>query len=149
MPQDDASDTLITRTQARDLSSIQDMHIVPGCQTGSHILCTFKQFSAVVYQGTDRGLSVQGQLTLQMNKIGSLTGTLKQTNGPDVTVVGQTNGRAINLIFDLGQGRLLFDVGTLQQDIPCGGAAGGPLVGPRSADSGNGGTPSKPGRGGG
>ena len=112
--------------------------------------CTFKQFSAVVYEGPDKGLSVEGQLTLQVNQSGSLTGTLKQTKGSDIPVVGQANGRAINLIFDLGQSRLLFGVGTLQQDIhTCAGAAGGPLVGPRGADSGNWGTPSKPGGGGG
>ena len=110
--------------------------------------CAFKQFSAVVYEGPDKGLSVEGQLTLQVNQSGSLTGTLKQTKGSDVLVVGQANGRAINLIFDLGKSRLLFGVGTLQQDIhTCEGAAGGPLVGPRGADSGNWGTPSNPGSG--
>jgi hypothetical protein len=112
--------------------------------------CTFKQFSATVYQGPDRGLSVQGQLTLQVNQTGSLSGTLKQTSGPDVSVVGQADGRAINLVFNLGQNRLLFGVGTLQQDIhSCAGAAGGPLVGPNGPDSGNWGTPSKPGGSGG
>ena len=45
MPQDDAGNTFIIRTQAGDLASIHDMHIVPGCQAGSHML--FQKGSAL------------------------------------------------------------------------------------------------------
>jgi hypothetical protein len=96
-------------------------------------------FTATVYRGLDTGLSVQGELTLQADASGSVTGVLKQTNGPQVvSIVGQANGRAINLLFDLGKKQLLFGVGTMQNDLrACEGQAGGSLVGPREADSGD------------
>jgi hypothetical protein len=86
--------------------------------TTSTLTCTFNQFQATVHQGPDRGLSMQDQLILQANQAGSLTGMLKQTSEADVAVTGQANGRAINLIFDLGENRLLFGVGTLQPADP-------------------------------
>ena len=96
-------------------------------------------FTATVYHGPDSGLTVQGELNLHVDATGSVTGVLKQSKGvPVVSIVGQANGRAINLLFDLGTHGLLFGVGTMQEDLrTCKGHAGGPLVGPADPDSGS------------
>jgi hypothetical protein len=102
------------------------------------INCLFAQFKATIYTGPDAGMSLQGNLHLHIDPDGSVTGVLKQANGPDIHSVGQANGRAINLIFDLGQNRLIYGVGTLQNPIQmCKGSAGGPFVGPDEKDAGS------------
>src|SRR5690242_2146289 len=63
------------------------------------IRCVFKNFRATVFRGPDAGLSVQGELHVQVDASGSLVATLKQPTGPDVPpVFGQATGRAINLV---------------------------------------------------
>ena len=101
--------------------------------------CTVKNFEATIQQGPDKGWSMTGDLALTIAADGGLTGTLKQTNGSaDIMAVGQVNGRAINLAFDLGTGKTVFGVGTLWKPISeCDGAIGGPLVGPQPGDSGD------------
>lgn len=100
--------------------------------------CLFVQFKAAVYAGPDTGVSMQGNLNLHVDDSGSVNGVLKQAKQADIQAVGQANGRAIHLIFDLGQARLIYGVGTLQNPIQmCKGAVGGPLVGPNERDSGS------------
>jgi len=83
-------------------------------------------------------MSLQGNLHLHIDQDGSVTGVLKQAKGPDIHSVGQANGRAINLIFDLGQNHLIYGVGTLQNPIQmCKGSVGGPFVGPAEKDTGS------------
>ena len=84
-------------------------------------------FTETVYRGPETGTTVQGKLTLHAEATGAVTGTLQQTVGPHVlSVVGQANGRAINLLFDLGSHGVLIGVGTMQEDLrTCKGQAGG------------------------
>ncbi|HLI08417.1 MAG TPA: hypothetical protein VKV40_17780 [Ktedonobacteraceae bacterium] len=104
----------------------------------STFTCSARHFEVTVYRGPDAGFSLQGALKLQVDSSGAITGTLTQTNGTTVQIAGQANGRAINLLFTLSNGKSLFGVGTLQNDIrQCKGAVGGPEVGPNPADSGS------------
>jgi hypothetical protein len=100
--------------------------------------CIFMKFSVTIHYGPDTGLSLQGDLPLVITAQGSVSGAIHSSKGQDVQIVGQANGRAINLLFNLGNEKVLFAVGTLLNDIQvCKGMAGGPVVGPRDADSGD------------
>jgi hypothetical protein len=109
-----------------------------GCDTGSATGGTAGtavrcggHFEAVVDQGPDKGLSVVGTLTIDVDANGSMSGTLQPTSGANIAVIGQVTGRAINLAMDLGGGKSMFGTGTLFNPISqCSGTAGGPLVGP-------------------
>lgn len=73
-----------------------------------------------------------------MGGTGTVTGELVQAGGSKVSTTGQATGRSLSLIFDLAERGLIFGVGVGQQEITaCAGLIGGPLVGPRSGDSGD------------
>jgi hypothetical protein len=109
----------------------------PASSSAQGTPCTMN-FEATVRQGPDAGTAYTGTLKLTSGANGSLSGVLTQQNGGQVQVAGQANGRAINLIVDLGGGKHLFGVGTLENDFSqCKGAVGGPLVGPQSGDTGD------------
>jgi hypothetical protein len=95
-------------------------------------------FEATVYQGPSAGLSLIGPLSLQVDATGNLTGALTASDGTLVEVTGQAIGRSINLVFNLGQDKRIFGVGSLENDIRgCKGVAGGPFTGPKPGDSGD------------
>lgn len=105
--------------------------------TPSSISCTI-DFEATVHQGPDAGLSLVGDLALQIESSGALSGALSQQDGSQVPVSGQAQGQAINLVFDLGSEQYIFGVGSLQYDIrECKGAIGGPFTGPQPGDNGD------------
>ncbi len=96
-------------------------------------------FEATVYSGTETGLSLVGTLALSVDDSGSAAGTMTTDSGSDYPVVGQINGRALNLAFDLGDEVYIFGVGTSFEDMGagnCGKALGGPFVGPAPDDTG-------------
>ena len=63
--------------------------------------------------------------------------THTQTTEPAVKILGHINGRVINLLFDLGNNKILSGTGLLQHDMrECQGTVDGPLVGPGERDSG-------------
>jgi hypothetical protein len=94
-------------------------------------------FEAGIYSGPDKGMMLNGKLELNVSA-GKATGTLTSADGQQTPVSGQIGGQAINLVFKLGEKRYLFGVGTSVSDFSeCGGAAGGPLVGPAPGDSGD------------
>jgi hypothetical protein len=96
------------------------------------------QFEGTVYRGPSEGFTLMGDLELQIESSGSVSGVLANREGSEVNVVGQANGRAINLVFNLANGQRVFAVGSLEKDIrDCQGVAGGPLVGPQPGDSGD------------
>ncbi len=100
--------------------------------------CQIPHFEATVRQGPNAGLTLAGSLHIQADPSGSATATLTQANGPEIKAVGQVNGRAINLAFDVGGGRTVYGVGTAQNDIhQCTGDMGGPFAGPDAGDSGD------------
>jgi hypothetical protein len=95
-------------------------------------------FRATVYLGPDHGLALAGELRLAWTNTGALTGMLVPKRGAAVPLSGQVDGAAINLIFYLGQGKHIFGVGTIGRDPGAKhGVMGGPLVGPRTGDSGD------------
>jgi hypothetical protein len=112
-------------------------------------------FEVTIYEGPSAPLMLAGGLTLQIEPSGSFSGALTravpnadelETLGVlpagDIPVVGQVNGHAINLLFDLGEGQYVFGVGTAQSDLnTCDGdipgRIGGPAVGPGPGDRGD------------
>lgn len=96
-------------------------------------------FEATVLSGPDAELELIGTLGLDVDETGSATGLLTTDSGLEVAVVGQINGRAINLAFDLGDDVYIFGLGTSVEPIgaeSCGLSLGGPFVGPDPADTG-------------
>ncbi len=106
--------------------------------------CTVTRFEATVRDGKSTGTTYSGRLTLDADVDGGLTGVLAPSDGSaSIRVVGQADGRSINLAFDLGTDntggnqQYLFAVGTLWNPFgQCSGAMGGPFVGPLDGDSG-------------
>jgi hypothetical protein len=120
------------------ISTVIAAHTSPTIAQNPSRDCLFAQFSATINTGPDAGTSLQGNLQLHIDQDGSVTGVLKQAKGPAINSVGQANGRAINLIFDLGHNQLIYGVGTLQNPIQmCKGSVGGPFVGPAEKDTGS------------
>jgi hypothetical protein len=112
-----------------------------GCSAASSAAETIKctgNFEATVYQGPSAGLSLVGPLALEVDATGNLTGALTTSNGTFVQVSGQAIGRSINLVFDLGQDKHIFGVGSLENNMgECQGVGGGPFTGPEPGDSGD------------
>lgn len=96
------------------------------------------QFTGTVRIGPDAGFVLSGKLTIRIDEKGVIEGMLVRENAAAVRTGGQANGRAINLIFHLPDEKIMFGVGTLENDIrECRGAVGGPLVGPAEGDIGD------------
>lgn len=112
-----------------------------GCGAASAVAETIQctgDFEATVYQGPSAGLSLVGPLSLQVDATGNLTGALTANDGALVEVTGQAIGRSINLVFNLGEDKRIFGVGSLENDIrDCKGLSGGPFTGPEPGDSGD------------
>jgi hypothetical protein len=101
-------------------------------------------FEATVYAGPSTGTSLVGTLSFTFDEEGGITGTLEQDGQPEILVLGQADGRAINLVFDLSTlenpGVFIFGVGTAIDPVDselCGTVSGGPFVGPGKGDSGD------------
>ncbi len=95
-------------------------------------------FSATIYQGPDKGMTLVGELELTASSSGRLTGKLVRNSGTSLPVSGQLTGLAISLVFYLPGGKHIFGVGTFGQDPTSKQwAVGGPLVGPGKGDSGD------------
>jgi hypothetical protein len=105
--------------------------------------CTIDDFTAVVRQGPTRGMILAGKLRLRASRDGAVDGSVVSNDGAVlVNLVGQVNGHALYLTFDLGySGRTrtrMFAVGTLSTAFPdCTGAMGGSLTGPQDGDLGD------------
>jgi hypothetical protein len=96
-------------------------------------------FEATVLSGPDAELALIGDLTLVVDATGGAEGTLVTADDSEFSVVGQINGRSINLAFDLGDDVYIFGLGTAFEPIGagnCGLALGGPFVGPAPDDTG-------------
>jgi len=106
-------------------------------QTASTTDCS-GDFEATVHSGKNAGLSLAGKLTLHIQPSGNFIGTLATDDSTSVQVTGYAVSQALNLVFDLGDGRYLFGVGSAQYDMnECKGVAGGPFTGPEPGDSGD------------
>jgi hypothetical protein len=109
----------------------------------SGISCSLP-FEATVYAGPSTGTSLNGTFSFSFDPDGGITGTLAQEGQPDILVIGQAQGRSINLAFDLSTaenpGMFIFGVGTAIDPVDselCGTISGGPFVGPMPGDSGD------------
>jgi len=115
--------------------------------------CTF-DFEATVRVGPNTGKTVGGILTVEIDEHGSLSGSLISNSllAPDedqtLAVVGQVNGRAINLALQLQKsesattaGQVLLGTGTaafpISSATQCGGGMGGTFAGPNAGDIGD------------
>ncbi len=99
-----------------------------GAANSSSVSCT-GSFNATTDLGIGEGLKLLGSLSFQLDPSGSLSGTFTSGGQPDIQVVGQVTGRAVNLAADLGGGKYLFGSGTMQGSANgCPTIAGGPLA---------------------
>jgi hypothetical protein len=96
-------------------------------------------FTAKVYNGPDKGMLLNGTLSLHIAPgTGATTGSLIRMDGMRVPVGGRVQNGAVNLFFDLSRQNHLFGVGTMVYYTPTMQMLlGGPLVGPRPGDSGD------------
>ena len=99
--------------------------------------CEVQNFEATVLEGKNKGLAMEGHLTLQADAGGNLQIQLKTNDGKTVKGGGQVLGHAINLYFDLGNDQYIFGTGTLENSFAdCKGTLGGTFAGPDRSDSG-------------
>jgi hypothetical protein len=109
-------------------------------------------FEAAVRIGPSAGTVLDGMLTLDMSEDGAIDrGSFVLADGAEIPVVGQISGRAISLLFDLGDGAFVAGTGLAQDDLErcpevIDGFVGGPLAGPGEGDLGDW-RKGKPGRG--
>ena len=114
-------------------------------------------FEVTIYEGQSASsgpVTLSGILALRVDPSGGLTGALTPAEGETtvvfgsiavpnpraVRVAGQINGRAFNMILDLGDDRFIFGVGTAQRDVSRAestGQIGGPAAGPEPSDRGD------------
>jgi hypothetical protein len=89
--------------------------------------------------GPHAPLDLNGTFILMVNPDDlSFYGTLVLNSGGEVAMTGQSVGRGIDIVFETGEGSLLFAHGSLQAPLSeCSGNAGGPLVGPDFGDQGD------------
>jgi hypothetical protein len=93
---------------------------------------------ATVYHGPSAGTKLKGKLDFQIDAAGSLEGSLVTEDGGAIPVVGQVNGRAVNLVFEVSEEHYIFGVGAGEAPIyQCTGYMGGGFTGPQPGDSGD------------
>lgn len=131
LPENDLSQTAITATTT---SAATGGTGVPG---PIHCLVDFE---AAVHQGPSTGLALKGVFDFQVNESGTLHGMLLQSDQTQILAAGQVEGRAVHLVFVVGERKFVFGVGTTLNQIQnddCRVVLGGPFVGPEHGDSGD------------
>jgi hypothetical protein len=100
-------------------------------------VCTFPMH-AQVYQGTNRGLILSGNVTISIEASGNAFGVLAEEDGSQRGLVGQVTGRMIALLMDV-DGDHVSGFGVADNDVQrCGFTTiVGALVGPAADDSGS------------
>ena len=94
---------------------------------------------AEVYVGPYLGTVYEGTLSLDIDETGAIeSGTFQTIDGQSVPLVGQADGRALDLRIDLGNGLLLTLTGTAELPFSvCQGAAATSFAGPEMGNMGN------------
>jgi hypothetical protein len=118
------------KTPAAAQPSAQITGMSPGCVV---------EFEATVRLGPSAGLTLRGRLAGVVDAAGHLSqGAFVLADGTRLPLVGQLNGRAINLLIQLSAGRNVYGVGTLENDLHlCSGSLGGVFSGPLAGDLGD------------
>ncbi len=74
----------------------------------------------------DQDTIVAGNLKIDVDQSGKLTGTLTPATGDALAVSGAVSGQAINIAISMGNDQYLFGSGTFTQPVSqCAGVAGG------------------------
>ena len=139
VPLADAAQTVITTTT--DMTGTAETAAGPDTGSGEPgpVHCMI-DFEATVRQGPSSGVALRGIFDFKVDATGTLYGKLVQEQGGEILAAGQVNGRAVNLVFSLGEDQTVFGVGTAKAKVTndtCGLELGGPFVGPAPADSGD------------
>jgi hypothetical protein len=75
---------------------------------GPESVCV-QPFEVTIHQGPSAGLMLQGLLALKVQQDGRIdSGMFVLPDGSTMTVVGQTHGRGIHLLFDSGDNQLIY-----------------------------------------
>jgi hypothetical protein len=118
--------------------TLGNVAFTPALATSVEVLTCKGVFEATVYRGPDAGLSLVGELTIEIEPSGELVGVLVLQNGSQVPVTGEINRQKIKLELDLGDGMVIRGKGKLDNhDQRCTGATGGTFVGPNPGDRGD------------
>jgi hypothetical protein len=97
-------------------------------------------FDATVRIGPNAGSAYVGMLNLAVEPDGRVDqGRFSLVDGTALPVVGQIQGRSLGLLFELGEGRNLYGVGSAAAGIEeqFGDSLGGPFAGPNPGDIGD------------
>ena len=97
-------------------------------------------FDASVRQGPDKGLSLKGKLTFNVDEDGTVTGKLTQKNGKVFKMSGQAYGRMVTMAFYVKDKGFIYGSGMFLEKLDgkfSGLRAGGTLSGPREGDLGD------------
>jgi hypothetical protein len=134
VPENDMAQTALTAT-----TPITGTNLAQGSGFPGPVHCLI-DFEAAVRQGPSSGLALKGVFDFKVNESGVLHGVLLQSDQTEIVTGGQVNGRAIHLIFVVGENKFVFGVGTTLKQIEnedCGVVLGGPFVGPEPGDAGD------------
>jgi hypothetical protein len=134
LPAGESAQMTITST-----TTMTDTSVTAGSGEPGPVHCLI-DFEATVRQGPSSGVALIGVFDFKVDEEGTLYGKLMQGDGGEILAAGQVNGRAINLVFALGEEQHVFGVGTAKAKITndtCGLVLGGPFVGPAPGDAGD------------
>jgi hypothetical protein len=134
VPENDLNQTAITTT-----TTTGEAAGTQGTGVAGPVHCLV-DFEAAVHHGPSTGLTLNGVFDFKVNERGTLHGMLLQGDQSQILAAGQVNGRAVNLVFVVGERKFVFGVGTTLNQIQnddCGVVLGGPFVGPEQGDSGD------------
>jgi len=120
------------------LMALGSIAFTPALATSDEALTCRGAFEATVHRGPDTGLSLVGELTIEIKPSGELEGVLVLQDGSQAPVTGEIHRKTIKLMFDLGDGTVIRGKGKLDgRDQRCTGATGGAFVGPNPGDRGD------------
>lgn len=95
-------------------------------------------FEATVHQGPSTGLSLNGELTLEIEQSGSIRGQLTTMDNLEIRITGQAIGQSLDLLFYVDKDTYIFGTGVAEMAVHhCWGVFGGPFVGPQPGDNGD------------
>jgi hypothetical protein len=128
----------VTRTRADNLANrVFDGHLEVTIHEGPSAISGPVTLSGNLRLKIDPSGGFTGVLTPSEGQSSVIFGNLSVEDPTRIDVVGQINGRAFNLILELGNGKRIYGSGTMKNDlskVKDAGGIGGTATGPESGD---------------